>query len=140
MLQSTTIRSILPRRYFTLAEANQILLLIRSQFEIAVVYNRRLDRLVTGMSDSFDATEFREKAAQIRDDIDRVLTIVRKNGVEVGNLSPGTLDFPALRNGEQVYISWRMGDRKISWWRPMEGSRSHRKLVTSTDVCWEWKN
>jgi hypothetical protein len=140
MMQSENVRSILPHRYFTLEEANQALNTVRSQFEIAVIYNRRLNKIVAGMSDKSREAELKKLAAQIREDINRVLNVVRKTGVEVGNLTPGTLDFPALRNGAQVYISWRLGDGSVSWWRPMKAAKSHRKLVCSDYVCWEWRN
>jgi len=140
MMQSANIRSILPHRYFTLEEANQTLNTVRSQFEIAVIYNRRLNKIVASMSDKSREAELKKLAAQIREDINRVLNVVRKAGVEVGNLTPGTLDFPALRNGEQVYVSWRLGDGGVSWWRPMQVAKAHRKLVGSDCICWEWRN
>jgi hypothetical protein len=134
-------RSPLPKRYFTLLEAQSALARIRSQFEIAVIYNRRLDNAVTEMSASRGQGESRRRAARIRDDLDRVLNIVREVGAEVANLSPGTLDFPALRNGEPVYISWRTGDATVSWWRPVNSScPNHRKLGLADHICWEWRN
>jgi len=141
MSEAMNIRSILPKRYFTLDEAKSVLCAVKSHFEIAVIYNRRLDKAISKVRDLEGIAESRQRAAQIKDQLDQALVVVRKEGVEIADLSPGTLDFPALRNGEQVYLSWRTGDSTVSWWRPMMGrAKTHRRLVASDTVCWEWRN
>jgi len=139
-MESANLRTTIPSRYFTLNEANQVLGGLRNEFESAILYNRKLHKILSGLSKDSEAEELKTKARRVRAEIEQLLTIVTSKGVEVGNLSPGTLDFPALRNGKQVYVSWRTGDDRISWWRPMLKPKNHRKLVHPEGVCWEWRN
>ena len=139
-MEPENLRTKIPNRYFTFDEANQVLIDLRSKFESAILYNRKLHEILSGMVKGSESKDLKIKARRVRAEIEELLRPVRSKGVEVGNLSPGTLDFPALRNGEQVYISWRRGDDMISWWRPMLKPKNHRKLVDPEAVCWEWRN
>lgn len=41
----------------------------------------------------------------------------------------GTLDFPHIRDGEEVYLCWMQGEDDIMYWHPVEtGMRGRRPL------------
>ena len=138
--ESVNTRATIPNRYFTLAEANQVLTGIRPSFELALVYTRKIHELTSKRLEPTKIIEARPRISKLRLQIEGLLDPIRHCGIEVGNLFPGTLDFPALRNGEQVYVSWRLGDKDISWWRPMIQAERHRMLVHTENICWEWRN
>ena len=134
------IQATIPVRYFTLDEANQLLVGLRPHLEITALFHRKLKKILTDISQGKKREELQRKATLVRAEIEKTLNVVRSKGVEVSTGSPGTLDFPALRNGKRVYLSWRRGDDSISWWRPMFAPKPHRQIVDSDLVCWEWRN
>ncbi len=32
----------------------------------------------------------------------------------------GLVDFPAERDGELVYLCWRLGEERVTWWHPLD--------------------
>ncbi len=41
----------------------------------------------------------------------------------------GLLDFPGERDGEPVYLCWRLGEEWVAWWHPLDtGFASRRPL------------
>jgi hypothetical protein len=32
----------------------------------------------------------------------------------------GLVDFPAERDGEVVYLCWRLGEERVAWWHPLD--------------------
>ena len=48
-------------------------------------------------------------------------------GVVVRDLEMGLLDIPGERNGERVWLCWRLSDPELAWWHtPREGYTSRR--------------
>jgi hypothetical protein len=41
-------------------------------------------------------------------------------GIELKDISTGLVDFPALRDGREVYLCWRLGELKVAFWHEME--------------------
>lgn len=50
-------------------------------------------------------------------------------GVEVRDPAAGVIEFPAVRRGQSVQLSWRPGEPEVAWWHlPSEGFSSRRPL------------
>jgi hypothetical protein len=50
-------------------------------------------------------------------------------GVEVKDPGTGLIDFRSYRDGQEVYLCWRLGEGNIAWWHPLEaGVRGRRPL------------
>ena len=46
------------------------------------------------------------------------------------DLDIGLLDFPALLNGVEVFLCWKLGETKIEWWHStQEGYAGRRKII-----------
>lgn len=41
-------------------------------------------------------------------------------GILVRDIGRGLVDFPALRDGELVYLCWQRGERAVEWWHPTD--------------------
>ena len=37
-------------------------------------------------------------------------------GVALRDIETGLVDFPAVVNGRQVWLCWRLGEREVGWW------------------------
>ncbi len=48
-------------------------------------------------------------------------------GVVVRDPSAGLIDFPAERDGEQIFLCWRLGEDAVAWWHPTNSGFSDRR-------------
>lgn len=48
-------------------------------------------------------------------------------GLEVKDVDAGLVDFPALRDGERVYLCWQLGEPEIGYWHGVEEGFAGRK-------------
>src|SRR6478735_4005297 len=94
----------MPRRYFTQAEANALLAEVRPAAERLVAHRRA----------------FSEAAARRA----RLTSHVAGNG---GDLDRGLVDFPALRQGEEVLLCWQVGEDTVAFWHGLDEGFAGRK-------------
>jgi hypothetical protein len=48
-------------------------------------------------------------------------------GVQVKDMDSGLLDFPAVVEGEQALLCWRVGEPRIAWWHSPEAGFGGRR-------------
>ena len=48
-------------------------------------------------------------------------------GVQVKDLDTGLVDFPSVRDGEEVLLCWQLGEAEIGWWHTLEGGFAGRR-------------
>ena len=48
-------------------------------------------------------------------------------GVILKDLEVGLVDFPAHRNGREVYLCWRLGEDHIGWWHEIDSGFAGRQ-------------
>jgi len=52
-------------------------------------------------------------------------------GIVLRDIRTGLIDFPALVNGRQVWLCWRLGEDGIEWWHELStGFESRQPLET----------
>lgn len=51
-------------------------------------------------------------------------------GVTLREIETGLIDFPALVNGRQVWLCWRLGDDDVAWWHELSDGFGGRKALT----------
>ncbi|MDE3229862.1 MAG: DUF2203 domain-containing protein [Chloroflexota bacterium] len=54
---------------------------------------------------------------------------IAESGALIKDLDIGLLDFPALREGREVYLCWRLGEPRIAWWHEIETGLSGRQSL-----------
>jgi len=69
--------------------------------------------------------EFSRLAAELEDLLNRLSAI----GVEVKDAESGLLDFPALRDGDDVLLCWQLGEAAIEFWHGREEGFAGRKRI-----------
>jgi hypothetical protein len=62
-------------------------------------------------------------AAQLKQAIERIQAI----GCVVKDLDEGLVDFPTLRDGQEVYLCWKLGEEHIAYWHGLEEGFAGRK-------------
>ena len=137
----------MPPRYFTLAEANAALEELRPLAEEMVAKRRELveaqaRRAALGAqvganggdltpSDFAEADEELERAAS---ELAHSVEQIQAAGVLVKDLDQGLLDFPSLREGEEILLCWHVGEGDIQYWHGLEEGFAGRKPIDDSDV------
>ena len=127
-------------RTFTPDEANSALAHVRPLAERMVELRTRLAELETeqrevvrivagngsgeGVGDA-RTPEFTKLARELQDVVEELRLI----GVELKDPDTGLLDFPAVRDGEEVLLCWRVGEDAVEWWHgPEDGFAGRRRI------------
>jgi hypothetical protein len=131
----------MPRR-FTPSEANTALAEIRPLVEQLVSHRREQHRLnaerqalaerIAGNGGGIDASalgELEEAERRERVEIARCVNAIHERGAIVKDLDTGLVDFPALREGEEILLCWRLGEDEVAYWHGLEEGFAGRKRL-----------
>ena len=103
-------------RYFTLEQANEALQIIRPIMEEVQTIRQKI---LTSQPEAWTAIEKsvgnggnRALSAMIQDfeKLDALVHRILETDVLIKDINIGLLDFPALRNGREVYLCWQYGE------------------------------
>jgi len=124
-------------RYFTLQEANETLAVIRPMInEIQTIRQKIMAQRpevwpvvekAAGNGGSLAAS----KLVQEFERLDQLVHQVQGTGVQFKDINLGLLDFPALRNGREVYLCWKYGEEDIAFWHEIEAGYAGRRPIAS---------
>jgi len=131
----------MPRR-FTPREANEELVEVRPLVEQLVSHRREQQRLqaereelakrIAGNGGGIDAGELgklEEADRAERIEIARCVNAIHERGAIVKDLDTGLVDFPALREGEEILLCWRLGEDEVAFWHGLEEGFAGRKRL-----------
>ncbi len=57
----------------------------------------------------------------------RLLLAVQESGIVIRDIDRGLIDFPSIRDGEEVYLCWELGEEQVSWWHPLDAGYGGRE-------------
>ena len=127
---------------FTVEEANALLSTVRPLVERMVEQRRLLGEalerrqefgeLTAGNGGGFDARLPAELDAAVEKTVEGVKECVEELtglGVQVKDLDTGLVDFPSLRDGEEVLLCWQLGESEIGWWHTLDGGFAGRRPI-----------
>lgn len=80
---------------------------------------------LAGLRSPFAPRRFSELKAEIV----RLVNRIEAHGCIVKDLDLGLLDFPALRNGEPIYLCWKAGEGQITHWHGLDETFADRKAL-----------
>ncbi len=114
-------------RYFTLDEANRAVAELRPVVEQMVEHRRRfLDAqerrgalTEQAGSNGGDLTpgDFAEVEKELEEEATTLAVCIERiqsEGAQIKDLDDGLLDFPSLREGEEILLCWRLGEDEIA--------------------------
>ena len=131
-------------RHFTPEEANSLLEQVRPLAESLVAHRRaftvaaarraRLTQRISGNGGDFDPQEPSELDEQLQREAEAVASAVQELqalGVLVKDIDRGLVDFPALRDGDEVLLCWQVGEGEVAYWHGLEEGFAGRKPLDS---------
>lgn len=121
------------KKYFTVAEANALLpklvtILDRirdTQTSLGDISDKAaaIHRAVGGNGGGDGGPQILDRSARVA----KYLKEITELGVLVKDLESGLLDFPHLREGREVFLCWKKGENKISFWHELDSGFKGRK-------------
>jgi hypothetical protein len=124
-------------QYFTLLEANETLNMIRPLVdEIQAIRQeilRNQPEAWPAMEKSAGNGGNRALSNMVKDfeKLDALVHQIQDMGVLIKDINLGLLDFPALRDGHEVYLCWQHGEGEIAFWHEVEAGFAGRQPIES---------
>jgi hypothetical protein len=126
------------KKHFTLAEARAQLPQLKRRFQ--ELYDLR-DAIKAGAPRHAAARESDEgnggggegAGAYMETNIrfQQIIRAIQESGIQVKDLDRGLVDFPHLRDGQEVFLCWQLGEDTISYWHEIEAGYAGRRLLES---------
>ncbi len=127
-------------KLFTPAEANATLPLVRAIVSDLVVLSRdlaerrqRLSPLLSGKAKKA-RDPYHEELVQTQKDMDRdmlrlkeYVEELRALGVEPKSGTEGLVDFPAILDGQPIYLCWKFDEPRVLFWHDLESGFAGRQ-------------
>jgi hypothetical protein len=126
-------------QYFTVPEANTALGEVRPLVERMVAHRRAMQvaeareealqaRIAgNGGLDPEESAAAAEAVAREAAEVAECIDAIQALGVQVKDVDSGLVDFPSLREGEEVLLCWLLGEDEIRFWHTLEGGFAGRR-------------
>ena len=59
--------------------------------------------------------------------LDRLVHEIQVTGAIIKDLNAGLVDFPALRDGREIYLCWKYDEKQIEFWHDVSSGYSGRQ-------------
>jgi hypothetical protein len=126
---------------FTVEEANKLLHEIRPRMQRLTEAKRdferlqgRIDVLTLAVAGASKANPDHQELAGLHDQRNRLAEVISKeisaihdHGCVVKDLDKGLVDFYALSGDRLVFLCWKLGERDVSHWHPIDGGFGDRQ-------------
>jgi hypothetical protein len=136
-----------PAKPFTVDAANRTLPLVKAIVgDIVALYrevSERKDRLESlqrrrGNAPVRQNDPYGEEVEQVRQDLDREVERLQGYvdeltglGVELKDPNSGLVDFPAVIDGQDAYLCWKLGEPSVEFWHTLDSGFSGRQPLTA---------
>jgi hypothetical protein len=135
----------MPRHHFTVGEVEELIPRLEQIFTDVLqlraglrAVEEKLDKAGVRMSrddlleSDGGSMEVRQAKAVFRgfyEALSDELEQVRALGGEVKDLEIGLVDFPGRRGSEEILLCWRLGEKHIGFWHPVDSGFSSRRPI-----------
>ncbi len=69
----------------------------------------------------------RPSARALVEELDATVHEIQESGAELKDVRLGLIDFPAERDGEQIYLCWQYGEPAVAFWHRLDGGFAGRE-------------
>jgi hypothetical protein len=126
------------KRLFTVASANEALVLVRKVVEDVVhayaeLMRLRDERQELTLEVGVDARleDLHSRIERRADQLRQLHQELADVGCELKDCARGLIDFPALRQGREVLLCWQLGEPNVAYWHdPKAGFAGRRPIDT----------
>ena len=121
--------------YFTLQEANATLISIRTWLDEIQTIRREIlvhqPEIWSVMEKSAGngGNPTLSRLVKSFDRLDALIHNIQDTGVIIKDINTGLLDFPAIRDGREVYLCWKNGEGDIAYWHAIEDGFAGRQSI-----------
>lgn len=123
------------KRHFSVEEANALLPHVLSVFErIQAIgvdlekHQKALDKLherAPGNGGSKKSSDL----LTLSESITRLMQGLEEQGILIKDVQGGLIDFPHIREEREVFLCWKIGEKKVAYWHEIEtGFRGRQPL------------
>jgi hypothetical protein len=129
-------------KVFTPDEANALLPELRPLVEQMVEAKQALDRAqergdeigrrISGNGGGIPPAQLGEVHEEVEEaaaELALALGAIQELGVLVKDLDSGLVDFPSIRDGEEVLLCWRLGEDEIAFWHGYDDGFAGRQAL-----------
>ncbi len=120
-----TTRAFSHQRHFTVAQANAALTLVERIVLDIVEHHRRIMNLAVEPTDTDIEAARRAAAGRLHELVGELSAL----GCELRDWEYGLVDFPALMDGREVYLCWKLGESSVSHWHDLHGGFKGRESI-----------
>jgi hypothetical protein len=122
-------------RYFTLRQAEELIPALKEIFgvvmDLAQQAKAKAEKVqalsVSSVSNAAETALARSQMEFLAREIDRQIQKIADLGVVPKGIEPPLVDFPARIGGREVYLCWKFGESKISFYHGLDEGFSGRK-------------
>jgi hypothetical protein len=126
-----------PKRRFTLEQANRTLPLVRrivtdivQVHQNALIQQEKLEKRQADSKARLDAEKqlqsLKDRFVSLRDELSNV-------GCELKDPQIGLIDFVGQHQGHDVYLCWKLGEQKISFWHELDAGFPGRQPISTLE-------
>jgi hypothetical protein len=103
---------------------------LRARLAALEAEQRDVVRLIAGNGHGDGIGEARSpEFNRLREELEQCVAELGELGVQIKDVESGLLDFPALREGADVLLCWRVGEDAVEWWHGLEDGFAGRRPV-----------
>ena len=123
------------REYFTVEEANALLPSILSIFERVHAVREKMaehqeefDQVHKSAPTNGGSKDGSEMVSQT-EAVGRLLMELEDKGIVLKDIDSGLIDFPHMRDDEEVFLCWKIGEKRVTHWHTLNaGFRGRQPL------------
>ena len=123
----------MPKRYFTVEEANAALPELRSIVAVMLLARGHIvdaQPTLWPVLEKAASNGGSEKASAVLVDFEKLRHCVKAIeglGIELKDINTGLVDFLSKRDGRDVYLCWRFDEPKVAFWHELEAGVAGRQ-------------
>ena len=63
--------------------------------------------------------------------MEELINTLNAAGCILKDVNQGLIDFPHLKDGREVYLCWKLGEKRVSYWHEVDAGYAGRKPIDS---------